>query len=143
MASEGWTCPDCGRPFGRTNQGHFCAPGLPLDEFFAEHERVEPIFSAVMAHLDDLGPVEVDPVGIGILFKHGPMFAELRPMKRWTALTFMLPVKLEHPRLSRKVVAAGGRGGRYYHVVNVTDPAEIDDVILDWLTEAYLALDDR
>lgn len=119
-----------------------CSPGMTLDEFFATgHERERPIFEAVIAHLETLGPVDVDPVQVGIFFKNGPMFAELRPKKRWTALTFMLPVKLDHPRLSRKVVAAGGRGGRYYHVVNIADASEIDDVILDWLTEAYLALE--
>lgn len=138
----GWTCPDCARPFGRTNQRHLCAPGLTLDEFFADsHERERPIFEAVRAHLDELGPVDIDPVQIGILFKHGPVFVELRPMKKWVALTFFLPVKLEHDRLSRKVVRAGGNGSRYYHTVNLSDATEVDEVILDWLTEAYLAVD--
>ena len=119
-----------------------CAPGLSLDEFFANgHERERPIFDVVRDHLDQLGPVTIDAVQVGILFKNGPVFAELRPMKKWVALTFLLPVKLEHGRLSRKVVQAGGNGSRFYHVVNVSDASEIDEVVLDWLTEAYLALD--
>ncbi len=119
-----------------------CAPGLTLDAFFADgHERERPIFDAVFAHLDQLGPVAVDPVQVGILFKNGPVFAELRPMKKWVAVTFLLPIKLDHSRLSRKVVRTGGNGSRFYHVVNVGDASEIDEVLLDWLTEAYLALD--
>ena len=60
-------------------------------------------------------------------------------MKKWVALAFRLPVKLEHPRLSRKVVPTGGQGSSFYHVVNLASVDEVDDVILDWLTESYLA----
>ncbi|MEL7209134.1 MAG: DUF5655 domain-containing protein [Actinomycetota bacterium] len=119
-----------------------CAPALSLDEYFATAaERERPIFDAVHHHLDALGPLDVDAVQIGILFKNGPVFAELRPKKKWVALSFMLPVKLSSSRFSRKVLRAGGNGSRYYHVVNVREAAEIDDVVLDWLTEAYLAVE--
>jgi len=117
---------------------------MTIEQFFADApERERPIFDAVMDHLDQVGPVIVDPVQVGILLKNGPVFAELRPMTKWVALTFFLPVELDHPRLSRKVVRAGGKGNRFYHVVNIADAVEIDDQILDWLTEAYLAVDPR
>lgn len=65
-----WICPDCRRPFGRVKQGHMCAPGLSLKEYFdGADERERPIF------------------------------------------------------------------------VNVHDVSEIDDTLLDWLTEAYFAVD--
>lgn len=134
-----WTCPECSRDFGRANQSHMCAPGLTLDEFFASgHDRERPIFDVVHGHLADLGPVIVDPVQVGILFKNGPVFAELRPKKKWVALTFMLPIRLDHPRMSRKVIPVGGKGSRFYHVVNVERPEDVDGQVLDWLTEAYL-----
>ena len=137
-----WTCPECGRPFGRAKQTHMCAPGLTLDEFFADsHERERPIFDAVRSHLDELGPFDLDPVQVGILFKNGPVFAELRPKKRSMALSFMLPIKLDSPRLSRKVLEAGNKGNKFYHVINIEQAAEIDDQIRDWLTEAYLDAD--
>lgn len=137
-----WTCPDCGRPFGRAKQSHMCAPGLSLDEFFAAgHERERPIFDAVRSHLDELGAFDIDPVQIGILFKNGSVFAELRPMKRWVALTFMLPIKLDSPRLSRKVREAGNKGNKFYHVVNIELAAHIDEQIRNWLTEAYFTAD--
>jgi len=34
MSTIGWTCPEWGRVIGRTGQGHDCAPGLSLDEYF-------------------------------------------------------------------------------------------------------------
>ena len=34
-----WTCPDCGRLFGRTRQSHDCTPAMTLDEYFATDRR--------------------------------------------------------------------------------------------------------
>lgn len=135
-----WNCPHCGRPFGRTNQGHTCAPARSLEEYFASaQERERPIFDVVHRHLEAIGPLDVDAVQIGILFKNGPVFAELRPKKKWVALTFKLPVKLTSRRFSRKVIPTGSNGGRYYHVINVHEAGDIDEEVLDWLTEAYLS----
>src|SRR6266576_3484544 len=72
-----WTCPDCGRQFGRHRQSHECAPAMSIDEYFSTgppHER--PVFEAVMAHVDGLGPAHVEPVSVGIFLKHGRRFAE-------------------------------------------------------------------
>jgi hypothetical protein len=57
-------------------------------------------------------------------------------MQRWVGLSFVLPRKVDSDRLSRKVQSDGTR---FYHVVNVHDPTEIDDEVRDWLTEAYLS----
>lgn len=120
-----------------------CAPGMTEDEFFEGAKEWErPIFDVVSQHLDSLGDVFVEYVQVGVFFKNGPVFAELRPMKKWMALTFKLPIKVESRRLSRKVVRVGGDGSLWYHVVNIADPAQVDDQILDWLTESYFAIED-
>ena len=132
---ERWTCPDCGREFGRKNQGHMCSPGMTIDEYFAQAQPFErPIFEVVNAHIQSLGEVIVDPIAMGIMFKNGPMLCELRTKTKWVALGFNLRRKLESDRLSRKVV---DYKSKYFHVINITDSDEIDDEILDWLTEAY------
>lgn len=136
-----WTCPECGRRFGRAGQGHECAPALSLDEYFSTGpERERPIFDAVWAHLSTLSSDEgddvyVEPVSVGIFFKGTSVFAQLRPMTRWVALGFNLHRRLDSDRLSRKVVA---HGRRFYHVVNLVGPDDVDDTIRDWLTEAFL-----
>ncbi len=130
-----WTCPDCGRQFGRTKQGHECSPAMSLDEYFATgppHER--PVFDAVMAGLTDIGPIHIEPVSVGIFLKRSRTFAELRPMTKWVAVSFALERTLTSQRISRKVYDAGRTK---YHVVNVRTPAEVDDELLEWLTEAY------
>jgi predicted transport protein len=131
-----WRCPECGREFGRTNQGHECAPALTLEEYFATgppHER--PIFEVVHAHVVSLGDdVIVEPVQIGILFKRRRTFAELRPRDRWVAMWFGLRRRVTHPTITRKVVE---QGGRFHHVANLRRPEDFDEQLAGWLAEAY------
>jgi hypothetical protein len=130
-----WTCPECGRLFGRSRQSHECSPGLSIDEYFATgpvHER--PIFEAVMARLARVGPLHADVVSVGIFLKNPRTFAELRPKDRWVALSFSLGRRAHHRTISRKVVE---HGRRYWHVANVATPADVDDDLVDLLTEAY------
>lgn len=132
---RGWTCPDCGRHFARTRQGHECAPAMSLEEYFATgpaHER--PICEAVLAHVARFGPVHVEPVSVGIFLKNPEKFAELRPMQRWVAVSFSLPRRAAHRTIVRKVVAYGGR---YWHVANVATPDDVDDSLVALLAEAY------
>lgn len=135
-----WTCPECARRFRRARQSHECAPAMALDQYFSSgpaHER--PIFDAVMAHLATLGPVHVEAVSVGIFFKRAQTFAQLRPRDRWVALSFSLPRETSHARIVRKVVL---HHGRYHHTANLRDPADLDDRLRGWLTEAFLLAPD-
>ncbi len=130
-----WICPQCGRLFGRTRQSHDCAPGLSLEEYFATgptHER--PIFDAVMAHLETLGPLHADIVSVGIFLKNPRKFAELRPKDRWVAISFSLRRRAQHPTITRKVVEYADR---FWHVANVHQSSDVDADLLDLLAEAY------
>lgn len=131
-----WTCPKCKRVFGRRNQSHLrCEPARSRQDYFASAKPwEEPLLTAVEAHFEGVGDIIVDPLEVGILLKNGPMFAELRPKAKWTALGFNLGRKLTSGKLSRKVVS---HGKKYFHVINVREPDELDDEILGWLTEAY------
>jgi hypothetical protein len=109
---------------------------MTSDEYFATGpERERPIFDAVMAHLEAVGPVHVEPVSVGIFLKRSRTFAELRPMVRWVALSFRLTRTVDHSSIARRMK---GSGAAVYHVVNVRDPDAIDDDVRAWLTEAYL-----
>ncbi|MGH9259244.1 MAG: DUF5655 domain-containing protein [Acidimicrobiales bacterium] len=131
-----WTCPECHRRFGRRNQGHECAPAMSLDEYFATGpERERPIFEAVMAHLDTIGPVHVEPVSVGIFLKRSRRFAELRTMVRWVALSFSLPHPVDSPKIARRVAVSGHRT---WYVVKLRSADDVDDDVRAWLAEAYL-----
>jgi hypothetical protein len=130
-----WTCDACGRQFGRNKQSHECSPAMTLKEYFSTGPPIEkPIFDAVFAHLETIGPVHVEPVSVGIFFKQPRKFAQLRPMQKWVALSFSLPRKVDHRLMTRKPLP---HGGRHYHVINLRGPEDVDDEIRSWLTEAY------
>lgn len=132
----GWDCPSCGRRFRRRGQSHECSPAMSLADYFRTGpERERPIFEAVMAHLDTVGPVHVEPVSVGIFLKRAQSFAQLRPMSRWVALSFGLPYEVRSTRIARKVIPYGHR---FHHVVNLGGPEDVDDDVRVWLTEAYL-----
>ena len=108
---------------------------MNLDEYFsgsAEWER--PVFDAVLAHLETLGPMHVEPVSVGIFIKSGGSFVELRPMKRWVALSFPATKRIEHARIARKPIRCGQR---LVHVVNLRGLEEVDDELREWLSEAH------
>lgn len=131
-----WACPTCARQFGRRNQTHECSPAMSLEEYFSTGpQREEPIFRAVMLHLDTVGPVHVEPVSVGIFLKRSRTFAELRPKQRWEALSFVLSRTVDSPQIARRMEASAQR---VFHVVNLRGPEDVDRNVCDWLTECYL-----
>ena len=109
---------------------------MTIEEYFSTGPPFErPVFDAVMAGLADVGPIHVEPVSVGIFLKRSRTFAELRPMTKWVAVSFTLHRTVSSGRLARKVID-GGRSR--HHVVNVRTPDEVDEQLLEWLTEAYV-----
>jgi predicted transport protein len=109
---------------------------MSVDDYFASRppEQRE-IFEEVRRHLESLGPVIVEPVGVGILFKRARTFVELRPKARWVDLSIGLNRRIQHPRVTRTVKT---NSTRTYHGIRVTAPSGIDDTVREWLTESYV-----
>ncbi len=130
-----WTCPACDRRFGRRNQSHECRPGTTLDAWFAdrppEHRR---ICDLIIDHLWELGPIDVDPVDVGVLIKRSRTFVELRPRRGHLALSFMLSRRVEDPRIFKRLSPSATR---HAHFVELAEPSDVDDQLREWLTEAY------
>ncbi len=132
-----WTCEACGREFGK-RQSHVCAPALSVDAYFAARPPVErAIFERVREHLTSLGPVIVEPVGVGVLFKGRRTFVELRPKTKWVDLSFGLDRRVEHERVTRTTRT---NTSRTYHGVRLRGPEDVDDAVRGWLTESYFEL---
>lgn len=130
-----WTCPTCGRSFGRAKQSHGCAPAMSVDEYFAERPPVQwKIFDAVARHLAKLGPIIVDAVEVGILFKRARTFAELRPKRDRLSLAMLVSRKLEGPRVVRVIKTSAHRWACY---VDLASPKDVDKEVRAWLSESY------
>lgn len=87
------------------------------------------------AHVEAVGPCEIEAVSVGIFFKRSRSFAQLRPMQRWVALSFSLPRVVRHPLITRRVVPYGRH---FHHVANLRTPDDLDDALRGYLTEAFL-----
>ncbi|HEV8297096.1 MAG TPA: DUF5655 domain-containing protein [Acidimicrobiales bacterium] len=135
MAS--WTCLHCMRRFARRNQPHECAPAMTIEEYFSTGpERERPVFDSVLAHVESIGTVHVEPVAVGIFLKRARTFAELRPKVNWVELSFALPRVVEHAKITRRI---GLAGTRTFHFVRLRGPEDVDVDVKEWLTESYLS----
>jgi hypothetical protein len=110
---------------------------MSAEEFFETGPDFErPIFDAVLAHMQTVDPeIWFELLSVGVYFKRRSTFLSLRTMTKWIAVSFSLDRKLDHGRISRKVVA---HGSRFFHVVNVRTAAEVDAQLCEWLTEAWV-----
>ena len=130
-----WTCPRCDREFGRAHQAHTCVPGGTVEESFAGRPDYQAeAYWRIMDHLAKLGPVHADSVKVGVFLLSDRKFAEIRPMARALSVNLLMSRPLEGARVvrSERITAE-----RFWSVVRVKDPGEVDDVLCGWLTEAY------
>ena len=135
-----WTCPHCDREFGRARQGHTCVPGCTVDETFTGHSPEQrAVYDAILAHVQSLGPVHEDAVGVGVFLKRDRKLAEVRPRSRDVWLALYLPRTVHDPRIAR-VLEPGSP--RVVHVLTLRAASEVDDQVRDWLTEAFLLASD-
>jgi hypothetical protein len=130
-----WTCPACRRRFGRSHQSHACQPGNSVEDSFAGQPPGHlAVYEQIVAHLRTLGPFHEDAVQVGVFLKRERTLAEVRPRVRSVSLELVLDRLVEHPRISRRIPISAGR---IVHCILLKDGAEVDDVVRNWLTEAY------
>lgn len=131
-----WVCPQCDREFGRTNQSHVCVPGCTVEETFAPWPpHYLEIYRAIEEHLDSLGPLHADAVKVGVFLKSDRKIAEIRPKARSLQLALVLPRMVQDPRVSRHFRMPE----QTWHMIKLTSLDDVDEQLLDWLAEAYLA----
>lgn len=129
-----WDCERCGRRFGKASQSHVCVPAMTVDDYFRERSPIQrQSYDAVEAHIQSLGPVIVEAVGVGILFKRQRTFVEVRGRQKWLNLSFMLDHPVEHPRVTRVIASSG----HYFSATRLLAPSDVDETLRSWLTESY------
>lgn len=130
-----WMCPECGREFANRNQGHFCAPGVPVDRVFSGRPPAQrDIYEELIEFVATLGPVHADSVSVGVFLKTDRKLAEIRPMARALSVNLALPRRLDTPRVARVYRSAGEKTWNDLRLRTIED---VDDELLGWLTEAY------
>lgn len=132
-----WTCPACGRTFGRSGQGHHCVPVQQLGAYLtALPVGHRTIAEDILALFQDMDDIVVEAADAGLFFKRSRKFAQLRPRRDWLVLIFLLHRELQDPRIRRTARATSTSTA---HWVRLQAPTDIDDDIRGWLIEAYHA----
>jgi len=131
-----WLCELCGRRFGRANQSHQCEPSLTVDEYLdRQPAELRSTYRAVLKELKKLGPLDIDPVGVGIMIKRARTFCELRPRRGRVELSFKLSEPLVDPRIRKTINSSTYR---QVHFVDLRSPRDVDKQIVTWLAESYM-----
>jgi Domain of unknown function (DUF5655) len=130
-----WTCPTCGQSFVSRNLPHSCQV-VALDSHFAGTDPVlRAAFEAYLAAAREHGPVTVNPTKSRISFQARMRFAGvLAPRKRFLLATFVLT----RPVAGERFVKVEFIAPYYYvHYLRLRTPADVDDELRGWLSEAY------
>lgn len=114
---------------------------MALDEFFHSYEASRPIFDALKAAIDALGPAEMRVSKSQIAFLRRVGFAWAWVPDRYLRgghAPLVLSVSLRHrydsPRWKEIVEPAAGR---FMHHLELWDVTEVDEQVSGWLAEAW------
>jgi len=131
-----WTCPACGRSFGRRDQPHSCVPAADLDDWLAGRSAaVAAVVHAVRACVEQLGDdVTLEATKAAVMVKRARTFAEVKPHRASTEVSFIVSRRIDDPRVVRTLDLTRTR---IVHVVDVTGAAAVDIQLRGWLAEAY------
>ena len=91
-------------------------------------------YAALLGVIGRLGPFIVEAKKTSIHLVAGSAFAGVHPQKSKLRLNIVTDRRLEGPRI-RKVEQVSAR--RFHNEIDLVTPADIDDDVRGWLTEAY------
>jgi len=100
---------------------------------------LRPLHDALVRHALALGDdVKVSPRKTIVSLYRNHVFAEIKPATK-TRVDFGLALKGVGRRVPQRLLETGGleKGDRITHKIPVSDPAEIDGQLLEWLRLAY------
>lgn len=113
---------------------HACARHT-VDEHFAHRDsKLRFLYDAVVGLLKRNGPLKIVPGKTGVAFQVRMRFGGVHLRKNSLGLSFLLPRRLEHPRI-QKIVPYSRRA--YGHHLTIASPADLDEQLADWLRESY------
>jgi hypothetical protein len=129
-----WTCPSCERQFVIANMWHSCHRGT-VDDFFALHSHLRPVFDAFVSFVETIGPFTVEVVKTRISFMTRTRFAGVGRLRRDGLVASFW---LKRPVASSRFLRVEHLEPSYWvYQVLVTSTDDLDDELHGWLEEAY------
>ncbi len=129
-----WRCPKCGKYFVTRNLWHACARHSLEEHFAGRAPKLRLLFDALIGLLKRNGPLRVVPDKTRITFQVRMRFGGIYVRRNLLDLGFLLPRRLDHPRITRVEAFAPGAIG---HHLEIRSPADLDSELASWLRESY------
>ena len=130
-----WTCPTCGRRFGRRDQQHVCDTTTVEDHLRGQDTTAVALFHAFVRTVAEAGPFEYAPIRRQVGFRgRQRIFAGVRLTARGLEGYLDLPRKVESGRF-RHVSPFSRR--LYVHHFALRDAGELDEEFIGWVREAH------
>lgn len=129
-----WTCPTCGRAFGRQGQSHSCRT-MALEQHFRNKATAKGLFDQLCEEINSsIGQCEVIslPCCIHLCGKYD--FLAAFPRRDRLEISVALDRPLEGHRVRQSVAISATS---YRSCVDLRSRPEIDEELMAWLAEAY------
>jgi hypothetical protein len=139
--AELWTCPECGAKLITRNLWHSCGEATLEDWKARMGPRARDLYDRFESLIAACGEYHVAPAKTRIAFMGQVRFAGISSVsEKGMSCSFSLPYALESDRFVKveEVVP-----GWFVHRMRVTDPAQLDDQIQEWVRESYRLMGKR
>ena len=105
-----------------------------LDHLKGKEQIVTNIYEKLIAELQKLGPLKIEPKKTSIHLGNRFGFAGVYTRKDYINLEVHLNYKLKSDRVTKVEQASANR---FHHTIKLTQAKDIDKELLAWLKEAY------
>jgi hypothetical protein len=102
--------------------------------FEGKTPNVRRIYDELLKRLKKLGPIREDPKKTSIHLLNATALAGIATRKDSLVLTIKSDRPLNNQRIHKSEQTSARR---FHHEVKLTTPAEVDNELMGWLTEAY------
>jgi hypothetical protein len=129
-----WTCPKCGRQFGRHGQFHSCRP-FPLALHFEGKPAGKSLYEQLTkAVKKNIGAFKIESLECCIHFVSTFTFTAVRVFKDKIRVDFSLNHKFRSRRINQFVQISAHR---YLYVIDIMKEDDIDEELIEWIQEAH------
>lgn len=129
-----WTCPNCGREFGRTGQQHSCRT-KSIEDHFRNKELAKGLFDGLFAEIEyHIGACRLLclPCCVHLIGQYD--FLAALPKKDRLEIRFALNRELVGARICQTVPVSKHA---YKIGIDLHRTEDIDEELLNWLKESY------
>lgn len=136
-AEDLWTCPACGRRFGKPNTQHVCGRYTVQQHLDEATPHALALYRGLLALAAQCGEFFEEATKTGIMLKTPGIFMSIGLKKKGLNCAIWLPEPIHHPRIRSNYPVSN----RYAVHFQIKELGELDGQLKGWLCRAYYFLE--